>query len=229
MKKTLLYYILEGFVLIIIFSFIINHYQKENDIIKHNINTYKNEITELELKNGELLTIRDSYIASINELEEMLGISRNEIKELKKSIGEQVAYISKLEANIKVDTVTTHDTVIKHSEKIDIMFSYSDKWLEMNGLTTLKEHNSETKIYNINMNVPLIVGLSDDYKIFIKSENPYINFSNIEGAVIDKSKLAPRKKRLSWGIQGGFGIMYDIIDKDLSLGPYGGLGIIINL
>ena len=57
---------------------------------------------------------------------------------------------------------------------------------------------------------------------------PYVSFSEIEGAVIDGSILKPKKKRFNWGLQLGLGTMYDIIDRDISLGPYAGVGIEFN-
>jgi hypothetical protein len=74
----------------------------------------------------------------------------------------------------------------------------------------------------------LTIGLTNDYQIFATTPNPYIIFTDIEGSVIENSVLKPRKKRFSWGVQFGFGTMYDIIDKDLSIGPYGGLGAEVN-
>ena len=55
-----------------------------------------------------------------------------------------------------------------------------------------------------------------------------MSFSNIDGAVIDNSVLKPRKKRFNWGLQLGVGAMYDIIDKDIAVGPYAGIGAEFN-
>jgi hypothetical protein len=55
-----------------------------------------------------------------------------------------------------------------------------------------------------------------------------MEFTDIEGAIIDGSKFAPKKKRLNWGFQLGFGAQYGIFNKKVDLGPYGGVGIEIN-
>ena len=60
---------------------------------------------------------------------------------------------------------------------------------------------------NIKMNAPLTVGLTNDYKIFVTTSNPYVSFGEIDGAVIDNSVIKPRKKRFGWGLHGGIGVM----------------------
>ena len=51
------------------------------------------------------------------------------------------------------------------------------------------------------MEVPLKVGTTKDNKWFVTSENPYVQFTSIEGANIEKAK----PKRWVIGIQGGIG------------------------
>ena len=97
-----------------------------------------------------------------------------------------------------------------------------------NDFTFGKEFNYNTTIESLSMNVPLNVGLTNDYQIFVKTPNPYISFTNIEGAVIDNSILRPKKKRFSWGLHGGVGVMYDVIDKDIAIGPNASFGVHIN-
>ena len=51
------------------------------------------------------------------------------------------------------------------------------------------------------MDVPLKVGMSTDNKWFVTSENPYVNFTSVEGA-----NLAPsNKKRFTLGVHVGVG------------------------
>ena len=78
------------------------------------------------------------------------------------------------------------------------------------------------------MKVPLKFGITDDYTMFIQSDNPYVEFGEINGAVIEGSKFLPKEKRWSWGIHGGIGIGYDLITRRLGIGPYLGVGIQYN-
>lgn len=54
------------------------------------------------------------------------------------------------------------------------------------------------------MEVPLKVGTTKDNKWFVTSENPYVQFTSIEGANLEKAK----PKRWSFGIYGGVGAIF---------------------
>lgn len=229
-KKTLLSYLIEAVVFIVLIVCVWNYYGKKLDVSEHNINTLKGQLEQVELKNGELVSIRDSYVLKMNELEDELGISKNEIRELRKALNSKVAYIAELEATVRVDTtIIVRDSIIyRDNNDYSAIFNYNDKWLDINGLHEFTNGKSTTTFNKINIYTPLQVGISDNYQIWVKSENPYLEFDDIQGAIIDGSKLKPNKQFINWGFQIGFGLSYDIIDKDLSIGPYAGIGAEIN-
>ena len=72
---------------------------------------------------------------------------------------------------------------------------------------------------------PLTIGLTDDYKFFVVSDNPYLNITHINSNVIDGTNIYKKPKKWSISIQGGFGAQYDIISHNFGVGPYGGFGI----
>lgn len=232
-KKTLLSYLIEAVVFVVIIVFVFNYYHEQLDVANQNIKAYKGQIETLELKNNDLMVSRDSYIATINDLEELLDITKKEAKEIQRQLDSKIAYISNIEQSIKVEYVeVVKDSIIYvNNQQVITKFHYNDEWLSFNGENNFKFGNNfdyTTHIQNININAPLKVGLTNDYQIFVTTPNPYISFTDIDGAVIDNSVLKPKKKRLNWGLQFGFGAMYDVIDNDVSIGPYGGLGAEIN-
>lgn len=229
-RRSLISMFIEAIIFVAIIMFGWNYYNGQLDLSEQNLNVYRGQIEELELKNGDLVTSRDSYIAKTSELEDLLNISKKEVRELKNTLGSKVAYISKLESQISTGPIIIEKDSIVYIEKtkLESYFKYSDDWLSLKGITRIDGDNGSTEISGINMLVPLKVGLTDNYQIFVQTPNPYISFNEIEGAVIDGSRLAPKKKRFSWGIQAGFGVMYDVIRKDIAIGPYGGLGIEFN-
>lgn len=234
-KKSIFYIFIEAVLFLAIIVFGINYYTNKLDISNQNLKVYKGEVEQLELKNGELITIRDSYISTISELEEMLDISKKEIKRIQSALDSKVAYISKLESTIKIDTIEmVRDSIIyvdNSPDHVIASFHYTDKWLEMYGRNDINLKNKidcKTTLDKLQMNVPLTVGLTEDYQIFVQSDNPYTNFSSIEGAVIDKKQFRKRDPWISWGLQFGFGLSYDIFNKDFNLGPYAGAGIEVN-
>lgn len=232
MVKNNKLYIIFGSVIAVLLSTIIvgaGYYKNKLSNAEQNIDTYKGHIEQLQLKNGELISANNSYILKTKDLENQFNLSKKEVKDLEKKLGDKLAYISKISTKIQYDTITAiKDTIIYRDNLTEVQFKYTDKWTSFNGVTKLANNNAETSIYDLNINVPLKVGLADNYKIFVQSDNPYIQFTDIEGAVIDGSKFNQKKKRVSWGVQLGIGAMYDIIDKNISVGPYGGLGVQLN-
>lgn len=223
--KNIIFFVL-GVICVVMFGWMRSNYEHKLDISEQNLKAYKNDIKQLELKNGELIKIRDSYILEKNQLQEQFDLSKKEIKELEDKLQSAIIYISKIESNIYIDTIKCiQDSIIfVHDTIPNIYFKYKDKWLEFNGMTKYKT----TELYNISMDVPLTIGLTNDYQLFVGSDNPYVNFSSIEGAAINNSKLVPKKQYWSGGIQCGVGFGYDLITSRLTLGPYFGIGMQYN-
>lgn len=233
--KNILWHILEAVIFLVIISCVWNYYSNKNDINEQNLKAAQNELYEVKLKNGELMTVRDSYIATIDDLEQLLDISKKEAKDLQRQLDSKIAYISKIESNIKIEYIeVVRDSIVyvnNAPNNIIAPFHYNDAWMNITGQNNIKLGESfecTTLLNEININTPLTVGLTDDYQIFVSSPNPYLHISEIEGAVLDKSKFRPRKKLINWGFQVGIGPMYDIIDNDIAVGVYCGVGAEIN-
>lgn len=234
-KKTFLGYIIEGIIFIAIIAAVWGIYDNKLDTSEQNLKAARGHIEQVELKNGELLSSRDSYIATINDLEELLDITKQEVKDIQRQLDSKVAYISKIESEVRVEYIeTVRDSIIYVNSDPNIAtstFRYNDKWVDLVGRNEFifgEQFDYKTTIESLSMDVPLNVGLTNDYQIFVKTPNPYVSFSSIEGAVIDNSVLKPRKKRFNWGLQMGFGAMYDIVNKDIAVGPYAGVGAEFN-
>lgn len=232
-RKTLLSYLIEAAVFIIIIAFGWNYYNERLETTTQNLIAYKGQLEEVELQNKNLLVSKDSYIATINDLEEQLDITKKEAREIQRQLNSKIAYIAKIEQSVKVEYVEViKDSIVYVNNQHAIAkFHYNDDWMRFDGENEFQFGNNFdyiTRVKNISITAPLTIGLTNDYQVFVTTPNPYITFTDIEGSVIENSVLKPRKKRFSWGVQFGFGTMYDIIDKDLSIGPYGGLGVEVN-
>jgi hypothetical protein len=232
-RKTLLSYLIEAAVFIIIIAFGWNYYNERLETTTQNLIAYKGQLEEVELQNKNLLVAKDSYIATINDLEEQLDITKKEAREIQRQLNSKIAYIAKIEQSVKVEYVEViKDSIVYVNNQHAIAkFHYNDDWMRFDGENEFQfgdNFDYITRVKNISITAPLTIGLTNDYQVFVTTPNPYITFTDIEGSVIENSVLKPRKKRFSWGVQFGFGTMYDIIDKDLSIGPYGGLGAEVN-
>lgn len=228
-KKVIIISIIEALIFIFV---IISISQCSNQKIKNldqNFVASKDKITELTLENGKLLAERSAYIVKNNELEEILNITKQEKKDIERKLNDKIAYISTIESNIRIDTLELVNTIIiKDSSTINIGFNYDDKWVKFSGSSYYKNGKSKTSIFDINVNTPLKVGLTNDLTIFVESENPYLNITNIEGAVVDGSTLHPKKKRWNFSLQGGIGVHYGLFSQKVDIGPYVGAGISYN-
>ena len=226
-------FIIEALIFIVIIACTYSCLSRKLDASEQNLKAAQGRIEIVELENGELLSSRDSYIATINDLEDLLDISKKDIKDIQRQLDDKIAYISNIESNVRVEYIeTVRDSIVYvNPSTATSSFSYFDKWVTLNGVNEFRfgeKFDYSTTITSISMDVPLNDGLTNDYKIFVKSSNPYVHFSDIQGAVIDNSIMRPRKKRFSWGLQGGFGLMYDVINKDIAAGPYLGIGAEFN-
>lgn len=229
-RKSILLIIIEALVFIGILKYFTNQYESKIDVYEHNIEVSNGKIEQLELKNGELIKVRDSYILDKQELQEKFNMSKKELKDLQNKLNSSLAYISKIESNINIDTVfCTKDSIIYIDNKVsEIRFKYKDDWFNLEGTTIDNNGELSTLLYNININTPIKIGIADNYKLFVQSPNPYINFTDIDASVVNGSNFYQKPKQWSYGLHGGFGMGYDIISKQLSLGPYVGIGIQYN-
>ena len=224
-KKTIILLVVEALVFLSILFGGYHYMSRKIDISDQNIKAYRDKVEEVELKNGELISIRDSYIVDKKELQEELEMSRKEYKELEKVLDSKIAYIAQMEANVKFDTVVTvRDSIVYvGDEVVSVIFNYKDDWLSFLGESDLA--SQKTSLFDVSINTPVTVGLTDDYQVFVKSPNPYVNFTSVESYIIDESKLYPKKPKWSWGLQGGFGVLYGLNQKQFDVGLYLGIGV----
>ena len=175
------------------------------DIAENNISALTDTISTYKLKNGELLYEKQGYIAEKEQLSTFIGVQESEIKELEKKLGSAVSTIAKLKQEVKVDTLKLIDSVYVYDEdEVRNDFSFSDNWLSLSGTTIYKDYKFSTTLNSLSMDVPLMIGTTKDNTWFVKTDNPYVSFSSIEGASIEKAK----PKRFSLSIHAGVGLSY---------------------
>lgn len=229
MKKFV--YILIGALLICLVGSVVRCRNLSNNLqnYEHNLNVSRDSIRTLTLKNGEQLVTIGSYILEKKDLQKYLDISKSEIKELEKKLG-KISYVSNIQSVTVFDSIYIKDTITITPENIiKYNIAHSDEWLRINGRSIIEGNYASTYFDSIAISTPLTVGLTDDYRIWVKSSNPYINITNIEGAVIQGSRLNQKQKRFGLGLSAGFGLQYGIQHKKIDYGPYIGIGFTYKL
>lgn len=223
-RKSWIIIVIEALVFIMLLGTVAKCSHDRIERLEHNVDAYRDTIEYVELQNSELLTAKQSLILTESELREELDISKKEMKDLKKKLGDDIAYIARLEAQIGIkDTVFLKgDTIFidKIDSTITKTFNLEDDWLSI--AANIKGNtiaDSEMSINNFNMQVPLDVGLTDDYRFWVKTPNPYVTITDINAAAIHGSDVAKKDKRFHHGLHLGFGLQYGLIGKQLDIGP----------
>lgn len=230
-KKTI-FMVLEGIILITIIIFSWRYFSNKLDISDQNLKAAKGEVEVLKMKNNDLLYIRDSYVMKEKDLEEQLGITKDEVKELKKKLDSSLSYIAKLESEINTgEIVTVRDSIVYVTKELStVPFHFNNNWMSIRGKNDLFYKDStlydiKTTINNINIRAKLKVGLSDNNKFFVETDNPYLVFESIEGTYLNNKMVKTKRVKFSYGFQLGLGVQYGLIKKNWDVGPYAGFGI----
>lgn len=227
-NKVLLSIVAALIVLLGIMLGIIVRKNNSNTVIKNNLKAATEEIELLKTANGDLLAKKQSYVTTINNLENYINISKKEVKDLQKNLNDKILYISELETLINIKPTEVHDTTIVYKDStFNFTFNFRDKWYELIGNSSFDYNRVKTEINTLYVNVPLRVGLTDDWKIFVTTQNPYVVFNDIDGALLDKDAYLKQQKKKKWGISisGGMYAGYDLLSKRIYIGPGGGCGI----
>ena len=200
---------------------------KINDV-EQNLLASQDTIEMLHMKNGELVYEKSLYILKEKELLNQLDITKKELDDIKKRIGQPVV-ITKVETKLQYDTIwSTKDSIIYRDKETIALFRYDDEWLSFDGKTYINDSTSRTQINNINIPVPLTIGITEDYKFFASSKNPHLTITEINGAVIKDKSLNQQKKRWSHGISLSVGPQYNIINRNIDIGIQLGYGFHYN-
>ena len=197
---------------------------------EQNYRVMLDSVHTVQTKYGEVLYEREALVLQKKDLENALGVSKQQIREYEKRLGDRLAYISRLEAQLAVkDTLkiveVVHDTIANFYAG-----HYEDSWLRFDQKFLPNPFSPSFEVYNLQMNLPLKVGLTKDYTIFVTSPCPYFSVSEIDGAFIgNQLPQATKPKPFGFGIQAGFGGFYCIMSNRLDYGPYIGFGFSYNI
>ena len=166
---------------------------QNNKYLKNNIKALTDSINVVEMKNGKLLYEKQALILEKDDLQKYLKLSDDENKALKK---QNLVLANKLNAKIQIDTIVMNDTVyFEKDSTMAIDFVYRDIYTYINGTTRLCNYNASTTINKLEMNTPLILGVTDEYKIIAYSDNPNLTITDIDAAAVEK-RIKPKR----WGI-----------------------------
>jgi hypothetical protein len=229
-KKDIIYIVIIG-VILVVFSSLLYNKNSDIDTYKNNIKSLTSELDSTKLKNGFMMYTMQSLILEKDELEKYLDVSKKEVKELERKLDSKVKYIASIEGKVTIDTLVLRDSVyIDPNGNMSLYFEYSDKWITLGGHSTPTTFDDYYTILDtLSMNVPLQVRLTDGRKIFVKTKNPYMNITDIQGSYIEESELRRFVKRFGICFYMEWGVQYGVIHQTFDTGPQIGLGVYYRL
>lgn len=198
--------------LIILLSFLLIKSCGNNTNLKsqydNNIHALTDTISYYESKIGSLVATKTAYESDIKELKIVNEKLYQDIEDMKikKNKVETAINVSGEIQNELNDTVyiVKNDTIYKG---FDYDFNFSNKWRTLSGVVSYKPDSLQLKFNEDKVKFDYTVVMDKDNKIYIKSDNPYVNFNELTGFSVQKSK--PKKFGLS--LYGGYG--FDFVSR----------------
>lgn len=172
---------------------------------KHNITALTDSINYYKGKNGDLIAEKTVLVGDIDLLKQTNEDLYNKIKNMNVKNPDVIVDINSTVDMGKKDTVFVNDTIYqnlyyKHS------FDFSNKYRKLDG--NIYVYNDSTKLFINNDKVFVDYTLAiKDGKIFVTSDNPYVQYNNINGITL------PKPKQKKWGIGPAVSFGYDPIQN----------------
>ena len=208
-------------IIVILFGclcFSMNKCSTINDRYENNIKALTDTISYYESKTGSLIATKTAYESDIKELKLVNNDLYQEIADMKIKL-KNVSSAANIKGEIIYepgDTVyiVKSDTIYKGFEK---HFDFSNEWRTLNGNITYKTDSLGIKFNEDKVKFDYTFVMDKNNKLFIKSDNPYVQINNINGFTIPKP--APKK----WGLSVLIGYSYDI--QHNTFGPTVSVGV----
>lgn len=203
--------------LVVSVIFGINQYMDKRNwkkINENNITALTDSVTFYKSKSGDLVAEKTLLLGDLNTLKLANKALADEIEDMKLHNPQQVVYIETEVINEVHDTtwiVQPNDSLIMKD------FDFSNKWRILSGNIKLQNENLSLNIDNDKVLVNYTLAIEDN-KVYVKSDNPYVTYGNIQGLTLPK-----QRKNFSIGVGPTVSYGYDLQHKNF--GPFVGVSI----
>ena len=176
-----------------------------NSQYENNIKALTDTISYYESKTGSLIATTTAYESDIKELKLVNNDLYQEIADMKIKLS-KVSSATNVKGEIIYepgDTVyiVKSDTISKGFDKT---FDFSNKWRTLNGLVTYRQDSLQLKFNKDIVKFDYTFVMDKDNKIYVKSDNPYVQINDLSGFTI------PKQRTKRWGLSFMAGYSYDI-------------------
>ena len=183
-------------------------------IYDNNVKALTEEVQTWKTKAGDLVAEKTVLEGDVNLLKLTNEDLYNQVKALKAK-PKEVVYVKTEIVNEVHDTTFVVDSTYAKKN-----FDFSNQWRKLSGFV---EYNKPNLNLSINQDITyadFTIAIKDS-KVYVTSNNPYIQYNDIQGVVVPKSE-----PRWSIGVGPQFGIGYGFINKKPDV--YVGIGLSIN-
>ena len=185
--------------------------RKQND---NNIVALTDSVNFYKSKSGDLVAEKTLLLGDISTLKLANKELADEIEDMKVNKPQQVVYIETEIINEVHDTtwmIEPNDTLIQKA------FDFSNQWRVLNGNIKLQENNLSLNIDNDKVFANFTLAIKDN-KVYVKSDNPYVTYDDIQGLTLPKTK-----KNFSLGVGPTISYGYDFQHRNF--GPFVGISL----
>jgi len=227
--KTHIVYILIICLLVLFLSVSVNRCSNVSREYRNNIEALTDTIKYYQDKHGNLVATKLAFESDINTLKLLNRNLYDQIDslKLKKDKVTQIIYVGGQIENPQKDTayVISHDTISRGFSKD---FNFNNKYRVLEGNVNYKNDSLGVFINKDIINFDYTVAMDKDNRIYIKSTNPYVKYSEISGFTLPKEKekhwslnaftnfaYEPRFNDRFWDL----GLSLDYTIKRFSIGP----------
>ena len=184
-------------------------------------------------RNGELRKSAESYVVSLAELKRLNSDLYDEVRNLRA----KPLVVTKTEYVTEIDTLyIKSDSVRVEGGAAEFGWSHSDRWTSVSGVSSWNPADSSgvTRIDRLSTRIPLRLSVVENgdggLDIVAGSDCPYADVRAISGAVVSPEKIkAVSARRPRWGVSATAGYGAAVMNGQVRLAPYAGIGISYNL
>lgn len=233
LKDVKFYIIIILFFIIGFLTFQNNKYASDlnysNVILTDSISYYKNKL-------NETYTQKESYIVKYEELQQI----HNDLAEEYTKLKDNPIVITKVETQYEIKEVyieSDRSEIDSLENIITNFYNYNDDYMRLTAThkLNLRKNEGNLQLNNITFDANIYTNIIEkDKRLYLisKSDNPYLNITNVYGGFIDleSSKVLNNfyKKENKWSLSFSYGLytIYGITNKKMDFGP--GFGFSLN-
>lgn len=197
-------------ILALICLFAISKCSKYKTLNDDNVAALTDTISYYKSRSNQLVAQKTMLQGDMDLLKKVNDSLYNKVKDINVKNPNNAVYVNTVVHGVQRDTcwVVNVDSIYNnYNREIKKEFDFSDSWRTVQGYTYLKNDTLGTCITKNDVNVDFTI-VQKDNKVYITSNNPYVEYSDIVG--ITQTQNVQKVKRWGIGPYIGFGVSHKL-------------------